>query len=219
MAQTDDFPVMFGKFEKKKTNLKDLKEVELQKLQKKIIEALEEGKDTAALQKELRELKANIEANREIEELKKVADQRLLLKDKAAKILKTVSKQSKAISEFLEKRDLLIEKIKPLIEPFKELVKLQAASFEREPGSCYLINDIGQFNAMIKDIPADYLPKGFGCEFLTMEGGKVEATGKANEAYFYFLAAYGILTAFSKELSKLPLTEAEGLMSIKKDKA
>jgi len=192
-----------------------VKELELQK---KIIEALEAHKDTAALVQELKELRADIAAKNELKELQKVADDRKELKDKAAKVIKKVDKQSKAIDAFLKARDELLKNLEPLLEPMKELAKMQAAAYERIPGECYLFNDFIQFAEHVRGIPSDYLPDNFGCNFLSLKGGQVDAMGKAAEAQQYFLAAYGILAAFEKGLSKLPLREAEGLMAIEKKK-
>jgi len=198
------------KQEKIKATQKELR------LQKKIIEAIENKKDTSALVKQLADLRAKIAEEAELKELKKVADQRAELKDKAAKVIEKAAKQNKAILEFLKKRDILLDQLKPLIEPMKELAKLQAASWERLPGKCYLFNDIGQFNAAIKGIPQDYFPEGFGVDFLQMKGGQINAIGKAKEAQQYFLAAYGLIAAFEKVKSRLPLQAAEGLMSLDK---
>jgi hypothetical protein len=191
-------------------------EKELEQLQKKIIDALEahKEKEAEALGKELKEMRADIEAKKELKELGKIAEARKELKDKAAVVIKKVSKQTKAIDEFLLKRDTLIKQLEPLIEPFKELAKLQAAAWEREPGECYLFNDIGAFAAAIEKIPKDYFSEGFGCSFIRMKGDQVDAMGKAEESLQYFSAALGILLAFEKGESKIPLQKAEGLMSL-----
>ena len=186
-------------------------------LQGKIVSAIEMKKDTSGLLAELKSLRDTIAQKTEMENLRAVAEQRKGLKFKAQAIIDKVEKQSKAINEFLLKRDAIIKMLEPLLEPFKELAKMQSASWEREPGQCYLFNDMGVFAAAVKDIPADYLPEGFGCSFLQMKGGQELAIGKAVEALDYFSAAYGILVAFEKGLSKIPLqAAAEGLLSQEK---
>ena len=181
-------------------------------LQKRIVKALETGQDPAPIQKELAEVRAKIAAAVELEELQKIANERQKLRDKAEAVKGKVQKQSDAIDRFLELRDTLVKQLQPLIEPVKELAKLQAPSWEREPGECYLFNDVGQFAGAVQGIPLDYLGKDFGCPFLEMRDGTQKADGKAVEAYNYLLWAHGILSNLQKGQSRLPLKKAEGLL-------
>lgn len=217
MAQTDDFPFLFGKETIKVSNrVKTAEEVRKFALQKKIIDALEAGKDTSALQKELRELKMEIIEKKELEDLKVIADEKKDIENKATEIIKKVAKQSNAIDDFLKKRDSLTAQIKPLIKEFQELAKLSAASWEKEPGQCYIFNDIGMFAAAVRDIKSDYLPADFGCAFLRMQGGRVDAMGKTEEALQYFVNAFSIIDAMEKGEINIPLQKAEGLLSLEK---
>ena len=74
--------------------------------------------------------------------------------------------------------------------------------------------DMGQFAGAVNQIPAGYLPPGFGCSFLEMADGKQDALNKASEAYSYLLAAHGILANFQKGASILSLRPVEGLVAI-----
>jgi hypothetical protein len=96
----------------------------------------------------------------------------------------------------------------------KELAKLQAPSWEREPGECYLFNDVGQFAGEVREIPKGYLPADFGCPFLEMRDGTQKADGKAVDAYKYLLWAHGILASFQKGIHTPSLKPVEGLMAI-----
>jgi len=184
-------------------------------LQKRIVKALETGQDPAPIEKELAELRAKIAMEAEREQLQKVANERQQLRDNAAKVQEKVKLQSDSIDRFLELRDKLVIQLQPLLEPMKELAKMAAAGWEREPGACYSgFGDIPQFAAAVKGIPEGYLPADFGCPFLEMIGGQVDALNKASEAYSYFMSAHGILAGFTKGISDLPLRSAEGLMAI-----
>jgi len=183
-------------------------------IQKEIVKALETGQDPAPILKELGELRAKIAAEGELAELQKIADEHQALRDKAEAVKAKVEKQSRAIDKFLELRDTLVSQLQPLLEPMAELAKRGAAAWERDPGECYIFTDVGLFSAAVERIPQGYLPADFACPFLEMQGGEVDAVGKASEAYSYFMATYGILAAFSKGISALPLSPAEGLVAV-----
>jgi len=171
-------------------------------LQKRIVKALEEGKDTTPILKELAELRAKQAMDGELEELAKVANQKQALRDTAKRIKEKVEKQNKAIDGLLEARDTVIKQLVPLLEPMSELVKMGASSWEREPGGCYLYNDLGVFASDARSVPADYLPKDFGCPFLQMSDGMTDARGKVSEAYQYLSSAIGILQSFTKGIQR-----------------
>lgn len=181
-------------------------------LQKRIVKALETGTDPAPLLKELGELRAKIAAEGELAELQKVANERQQLRDKAEAVKAKVQKQGEAIDAVLKARDKLVSQLQPLLEPMKELAKMASTSWEREPGECYIFNDIGQFASTVNQVPAGYLPPEFGCPFLEMVGGEVDARGKASEAYTYLQWAYGILANFQKGIITTPLKPVEGLL-------
>ena len=183
-------------------------------IQKQIVANLEDGKDISELSRQLATERAKIASQAEVEELQKIADARQALKNKAEAVKVKVQKQDEAIDRFLELRDTLIKQLQPLIEPIKELSKMQTMQGDG-PGECYIgFNDIGQFAAAVNGIPTDYLDKNFGCPFLTIKGGQVDARDKAREACNYLVWATSILSSFEKSLSRLGLKEAEGLMAI-----
>lgn len=186
-------------------------------IQKEIIVKLEAGEDVSELTRRLAQERAKIAAQAEVEQLKTIAEERQALRDKAEAVKVKVQKQGEAIDAFLKLRDILVSQLQPLLEPMSELVKMGAAAWERDPGECYIFNDIGQFATTVRSIPKGYLPADFGCPFLQMEGGQVDARDKPTEANAYFMAAVGILASFQKEISTLPLSPAEGLMAIEAD--
>jgi hypothetical protein len=183
-------------------------------LQKNLVKALETRQDPAPILKELAEFRAKAEAAKDLAEGQKIADERQALRAKAETVKGKVQKQEEAISRFLGLRDSLVSQLQPLIEPMKELAKMQ--TMQRDgPGDCYAgYFDLSQFAGDVRGIPIDYLDKDFGCPFLTMKGGKVDARDKAGEAYNYLIWTVGILSSFEKSLSQVNLKDAEGLMAI-----
>ncbi len=174
-------------------------------IQKQIVAKLEAGEDVSELSRQLAQERAKIAAAIEIQELKKIAEQRQQLRDKAEAVKVKVQKQGEAIDLFLKARDTLVSQLQPLLEPMKELAKMQAPSYSKEPGECYIFNDIGNFAGAVRGVPEGYLPANFGCPFLEMKDGTQKANDKANEAYAYLQWCYGILVNLKKGVSTLPL--------------
>ncbi len=183
-------------------------------IQKQIIVKLEAGKDVSELTRRLAQERVKIATEGELAELQKIADERQQLRDKAEAVKSKVQKQGEAIDAFLSLRDKLVSQLEPLLEPMGELAKMASASWERDPGECYIFNDMGQFAATVRSVPKGYLPADFGCPFLEMKGGQVDAYGKAPEANAYFMAAVGILAGFTKGVRAIPLKPVEGLVAI-----
>jgi hypothetical protein len=177
----------------------------IKEIQKQIIVKLEAGEDVSELTQRLAQERAKIAAQAEVEELEKIAAGRQALWDQAAKVQEKARLQGEAIDTFLKLRDTLVSQLQPLLKPMSELVKMAAASWEREPGVCYIFNDIGQFAATVRQIPKGYFPADFGCAFLEMAGGKEDARDKARKAHAFLMWALGILTDFQKGISHLPL--------------
>lgn len=183
-------------------------------IQKQIVAKLEVGEDVSELSRQLAQERAKIAAEVEVSELKKIASERQKLRDAAEAVKVKVQKQNEAIDAFLKARDTLISQLQPLLEPMKELAKMQAPSWEREPGECYLFNDIGQFAAAVQGIPEGYLPADFGAHFLEMREGTQKADNKAVEAYTYLQWCVGILSNLQKGIRTLPLKSVDGLMAL-----
>lgn len=183
-------------------------------LQKRIVKALEQGKDTAPLLKELRDLRAELAGAGELDALQKVVDDKQELRDIAKEIKAKVKAQSDGIDSFLEMRDTIVALLQPIAEPMNKLALMGNKAWEREPGVCYAgYNDYSQFATQARNIPQDYLDKDIGCPFLSMVGGQIDVDGKANEALQYFVSVLGILAGFEKTAIPLSLKPAEGLMS------
>ena len=95
---------------------------------------------------------------------------------------------------------------------------MAAPSWEHEPGACYSgFGNIKQFAAVVNGVPVGYLPVGFGCPFLEMADGEVDALGKASEAYSYLGAALGIVASLQKRINTVHQRPAEGLLAIDND--
>jgi hypothetical protein len=186
----------------------------IKEIQKKIIIKLEAGEDVSELSRQLAQERAKIAAQAEVEELQKIAAERSKLRDKAEAVKVKVQKQGEAIDRFLELRDTIVKQLQPLVEPMRELAKMQAPSWEREPGECYLFSDIGQFAAAVQGIPEGYLPADFGCPFLEMKEGTQKADNKAVEASSYLQWCVGILSNLQKGMRTPSLKPVEGLMAI-----
>jgi len=181
---------------------------EIKKIQKAIISDLEKGEDVSDLSRQLARVRAEIAADAEVQELKKVAEQRQALRGRATAVQEQGKKQSEVADRFLQLRDALVSQLQPLLEPLKELARMQSPSYSRELGE-FIFDDIGQFVNAVKGIPLSYLPANFGCPFLEMSDGTQKADGKASEAYAYLQWCCGILAGLKKGFSALPLKPAD----------
>lgn len=170
-------------------------------LQKRIVKALETGKDPAPLLKELGELRAKIAAEAELAELQKIADERQKKWDFAAKVQEKVKLQGEAIDAFLKLRDSITEALSPILERAQELPKLQEACYEQ-------YHDPFVFAAVVKTIPKGYLSMdGFNCPMLEMTSGVTDSYDVAAQGLFYLQAGCGLLANLTK--GKLTLTHPE----------
>jgi len=167
-------------------------------LQKKIVKALEAGQDPAPILKELAELRASIAMEAEKEELQEVADKRQALRDKAETVKGKVQKQGEAIDAFLKARDNLVSQLQAFLEPARGLARMGRATWEGDPGECYLYNDSGQFQASISGIPKELLSEDFKCPILEMTAPGERSLGKAGEALRYLEACIGTLANLRK---------------------
>lgn len=187
----------------------------IKEIKKQIVAKIEKGEDVSELSHQLAEERAKIIAHAEIEELQKVADARQALKEDAEKVKTKIRKQEAAIDKFLSLRDDLARQLQPLIEPMRELAKMQ--SMHRDGwGECYSSYiEIGGFTRDVARFPGGYLPVELGCPFVTMKGGKDDVHGKAQEAFNYLSFACGIISNFEKTIVQPPNRKpAEGLMAI-----
>jgi hypothetical protein len=183
-------------------------------IQRQVIVKLEAGEDVSELTRRLAQERAKIAAATEIEELKKIANERQAMKEVAESVMSKRDRQSLAIDQFLELVESMVSQLRLLLPQMAELAKTQLPDYLGGTGECYLYSDIGQVAASVRGIPQGYLPADFGVPFLEMKGGQVDSQGKAAEAYNYFMAAIGILSSFTKGIITLPLRPAEGLMAI-----
>jgi hypothetical protein len=167
-------------------------------LQKKVVKALETGQDPAPILKELADVRASIAMEAEKEELQKIADTRQALRDKAETVKGKVRKQGEAVDAFLKARDNLVSQLQPFLEPARELARMGRATWEGNPGECYLYNDVRQFQASISDVPKELLPEDFKCPILEMTAPGERSFGKAGEALRYLEACIGILANLRK---------------------
>lgn len=167
-------------------------------IQKHIVDALEKGEDVAKLRNELARVRAEIAADAEVEELRKVANERQALRDKAEAVKVEVQTQGEAIDAFLKARDAVLPKLQELQEPLRELAGMSNATWEANPGRCYLFNDAGVFSASVVNIPKELLPKDFSCPTLEMTIPSELSYGKARQAFQFFEYCVGILCSFKK---------------------
>ncbi len=176
-------------------------------IQKQIVTKLEAGEDITGLTRQLTRERAKIAAQAEVEQLKKIADERQTLRDKAEAIKVKVQKQGEAIDSFLKARDTITETLAPIVDKAKELPELQK--------NCYAeFNDIQQFAWTVRNIPLDYLGKGFGCPLLESQDGLTDPRDRAAQAIWYINAGLGLLQSLKRGLSQLPLSKAEGLLEV-----
>jgi len=171
---------------------------EVKRLQKAIVQCLERGEDSTALLQELSEVRAEIARGIEREELSKVAERRKELRERAEAVKARVERQGAAIDAFLQARDELVRQLEPCFEPLRELARMGAGPWDREPGECYRYADAMQFLGALRDIPAELLPEDFSCPTLQMTQPGELSIGKVNEALFYLQSCMGILASFQK---------------------
>lgn len=171
---------------------------EIKALRKRIVNAQEKGEDVGSLSRELARVRAEVAAEAEVQELAKVADKRHALRGKAEAVLAKVHEQGEAIDAFLKARDPLVEALSPLLEPMRELAQLSNPSWERNPGQCYLFNDVGSFAGALHDIPRELLPSDVACPTLEMTQPSERSFGKALQAAAHLEYCLGILVSFRK---------------------
>jgi hypothetical protein len=171
---------------------------EIRVIQKKIVSALEQGEDVSSLSRELARVRAEIAAEAEVQELKKIADQRQALRDKAEVEMANTQSQGAAIDILLQKRDKLLDQLKPLLEPMRELALLANPSWEHNPGSCYLYPNAASFQGSVTGIPRELLPVDFACPTLEMTAPGERSLGQARQALQYFEFCIGILQSHKK---------------------
>ncbi len=181
-------------------------QAEIKALRKRIVEAIETGKDPAPIQRELDELRTAIAKEGELAELNKIVALRQELRNKAESVKGKVKCQGESIDAFLASRDSVLETLTPILKQVAELARMTNQSWEVDPGSCYLFNDISQFQASVNGIPREMLPDGFNCPTLEMANGNELSLGKAKQAAVYLRSAVGILQSFKKG-AMLPISQ------------
>lgn len=158
-----------------------------------IVDAQVKGEDTTELVKKLKRARLDAAAEAEVVELRKVADKRLEVRQKAKKARGKVKLQGEAIDHFLEVRDNITAPLKELIE-LADSVDLVKAQLD-----CYAgYNDIGAFSWSARSVPKGYLPDNFACPFLGVVGGQMDAHDTAAESLYYLKMAYGILASLER---------------------
>jgi len=167
-------------------------------IQKQIVDALEKGEDVTKLRNELARVRAEIAADAEVEELRRISTARQALRNKASEVQQRVSLQGEAIDTFLAERDELVAQLKPLLEPMAKVARMANPPWEKEPGGCYAFPDAANFTASVKGIPKELLPTDFACPILEMTASGERSLGKAREAATYLQFCIGILANFRK---------------------
>lgn len=171
---------------------------EIKAIQKRIVANLEAGEDVSSLSRQLAQVRAEIAAGAEVEELQKIADARQALKSKAEAIVKKAQAQGDAIDTFLKARDKFLAQLKPLLEPMRELAQLTSPSWEDHPGECYVYPNAGPFQADVVGIPREILPTDFACPTLEMTEPGERSLGKMKQAAAYFDYCLSILVSHRK---------------------
>lgn len=165
-------------------------------IQKQIVVKLEAGEDISELTRQLTQERAKIASQAEIEQLKKITDERRQLRDKADVIRGKVQKQDAAINSFLKARDGIIKALTPILEQAKKLPELQAKCYEQYRGPGDLV--------WIKKVPKGYLPKGLAVPMLDTEDGVTDSYDRAAQAVWYIGAGLGSLQGLKREDRPIP---------------
>ncbi len=172
-------------------------ETEIRTLQRRIVDRIEDGKDTADLEHELARLRAEAAAQVEIEQLQGVAERRTKLRETAAAVRQKVRRQGEAIDAFLGARDELLAALQPHIEPMRRLVEAGSPPWEGS-GECYLYSNATQFGAAVSSIPKELLGADFACPTLVMAAPGEHSLGQVTRAAMHLQACVGILANFRK---------------------
>ena len=184
---------------------------EVKRLQKDIVLALEKGQDSAKLLKELADLRSRIASDLEKEELQRIANERQVLKFKAAKVQEKVRLQAAAIDAFLSERDRITSALLPILNEVKGLVDLQ--------GKCYQqYRNAGSF-AFEAELPEGYLPKDLTLPMLDGRDGVEDSYARAAEAHFYLSAGCGLLQSLFRRDAPIPQRPASEFESIEPSEA
>ncbi len=162
-------------------------------IRRQIVEAKVSGQDTARLEQELQAARLEEATQKEVGELKKIADQRLEWQKEAEKIKARAAKQGESIDRLLALRDAITGPLKELIEQAKAKGLIAAQN------ECYTeFHDGYLFGCDVNRVPKGYLPEGFTCPCLVMVGGQTPSYDKAVEALWYMEVALGCLTNLTK---------------------
>jgi len=170
-------------------------ETQIKELQKRIVKALETGRDPTPIQKELGQLRAKIAAEAEMEELKKIVDKRQELRNKAEALKLKVQQQDEAIDNFLKARDSIIESLATILVKVRELPKIQDECYRQ-------FQDAGQL-LWITKLPEGYLPKGLTVPMLEVSSGMEYGNDKSAQAVFYITSAMGFLQSLVRKESPI----------------
>lgn len=169
----------------------------VKELQKKLVKAIEAKQDVAPILGELANLRAAGAMEADRAEAEKIANVRKTLRDKAEVVKATIARQGAAIDEFLAHRDKLLPQVQELIQPMKELAQMGRASWERDPGECF-IYDARQFQGAVRGIPKEILTSALKCPTLEMATASEQSFGKSTRALCYLEYCAGILADFRK---------------------
>ena len=178
---------------------------EIRGIQKAIVSALEKGEDVAELSRRLARVRAEIAAEVEVEELKKVATEREELRNQAEAVKARVEKQRVAIAAFLEARDGVVDEMLPFLEKAKTLVDLQGKCYEQYRRAGDLV--------WTTSLPEGYLPKELTVPVLEGADKVTDAQDRASQAVSYITAGLGLLQNLQRvdrPFPERPATEFEG---------
>jgi hypothetical protein len=154
-------------------------------IQKQIVDALEEGEDVTRLRNELARVRADIAADAEVEELRKISNARQALRNKAEQIRGKIEKHTEAIDTHLKARDNVTEALLPIIGKAKELVDLHDKCFAE-------FHDPMQAGAIIRSA-GGFLPADLTIPMLQLGNGQQYPYDASRQAFMYLNYAYGLL--------------------------
>ena len=175
-------------------------------IQQQIVKAMEAGKDTSALLKELADVRAAIAMEAEKAELEKIVSARKALKDKAELIQAKVQKQGEAIDAFLKARDFVVEGLAPLLEKVKELPALHDecfAQFHDPMVAGYTFQEAKGF------LPADLT-----VPYLQLGQGTTNAYDASRQALYYLAAGYGLLANLKRIETKPQQPQKDSILDV-----
>lgn len=168
-------------------------------LRNRIVQALEAGKDTSSLEKQLRAARAAEAEKAELASLRALAERHKGWRSQAAAIHEKAEKQLVAVTAFLEARDKVLAEFDKVIDQVKDLQPVL-----QEAGAQYARQE--RFWGDIKRIPRGYLAADFK---LAMLGNSADPSPEVVQTTLHFMSIARQILAGAERVDIAPCAYME----------